>query len=306
MSFAASAGDLVRYALDRRVTNPMTLPMVGMIGAPFVLLAAGHTNDPRFWPGVALTVGCGFAVYVAAMMLNDVCDLEVDRIAHPERPLPSGRCSPRALTVWAWVLYACAGLAAALWSPLAGAVVLGHLVVSVGHYSYAKTRFKAPGASEFLTALQNAPIPPFCAAMALPLVGSLSPFVGVIAALTLLIYCADVATDMIAGISDEAADFIGNVATMSVTLGARAAALGGAAMAAAALAVGAWLVIRPGANPVLQIGAAAAGIAVVATVGGLLQRPDAGRRIEASYLSLWIFVAWIFIGSAASALVGGA
>lgn len=36
----------------------------------------------------------GVAFYAAGMVLNDVYDLELDRLERPERPLPSGRISP--------------------------------------------------------------------------------------------------------------------------------------------------------------------------------------------------------------------
>lgn len=55
----------------------------------------------------------GFCVSGAAMISNDYFDLEVDRINHPSRPLPSGRVTPRdaiALTA----AFSAAGLAAAL------------------------------------------------------------------------------------------------------------------------------------------------------------------------------------------------
>ena len=50
---------------------------------------------PVCWVAVAAVV----ALYAAGMVLNDVCDVELDRRERPERPLPSGDISLAAATV---------------------------------------------------------------------------------------------------------------------------------------------------------------------------------------------------------------
>ncbi len=54
----------------------------------------------------------GFCLSGSAMISNDAFDLEVDRVNHPERPLPSGRVSVREVAVLSG-LFAAAGLLAA-------------------------------------------------------------------------------------------------------------------------------------------------------------------------------------------------
>ncbi len=54
----------------------------------------------------------GFLLSGAAMISNDYFDLEVDRVNHPERPLPSGQISVRRLTVLT-AAFTVGGLAAA-------------------------------------------------------------------------------------------------------------------------------------------------------------------------------------------------
>ena len=41
-----------------------------------------------------LTLLASFCAYWAGMILNDVVDIEEDRISRPSRPLPAGRISP--------------------------------------------------------------------------------------------------------------------------------------------------------------------------------------------------------------------
>lgn len=59
----------------------------------------GHMLDQGF----LLLVGMSF-LYVGGMVLNDVCDAEVDLQERPARPIPSGRVSRRAATGGAVVL----------------------------------------------------------------------------------------------------------------------------------------------------------------------------------------------------------
>ena len=53
------------------------------------------------WPPAAcgLAVAAVVAIYAAGMVLNDVCDLELDRRERPERPLPSGAIGVRAAVI---------------------------------------------------------------------------------------------------------------------------------------------------------------------------------------------------------------
>jgi len=85
------------------------------------------------WPPVAcwLAVAAVVALYAAGMVLNDVCDLELDRDERPERPLPSGAIPVgRAATVGAVILVggvalatAAAVFAASPWPAVAGGVL---------------------------------------------------------------------------------------------------------------------------------------------------------------------------------------
>jgi len=52
---------------------------------------------PLDWPPLAcgLAVLASLAFYAGGMVLNDVCDVELDRVERPERPLPSGAIAVR-------------------------------------------------------------------------------------------------------------------------------------------------------------------------------------------------------------------
>lgn len=56
-----------------------------------VLVGAWIGRDISFSPQLLLTGMVLFAVYALGNIVNDLYDIEIDKINHPERPLPSGR-----------------------------------------------------------------------------------------------------------------------------------------------------------------------------------------------------------------------
>lgn len=95
-------------------------------------LAAAGVCAGAWWSGGRVT-GSVLVLSVAAIALtavanttNDLADIEIDRVAHPERPLPSGAISVRAA---AWLATVCA-IAALLLTVLVD-VRLGVLTVGV-------------------------------------------------------------------------------------------------------------------------------------------------------------------------------
>lgn len=102
-----------------RVVVVMLRYRVASLLLPFLLLApAFHSQLRQFsWRYIAAVVAL-FASYIVATCLNDVFDLDVDRINHPgarDRPLVTGEARPRQLVVVA--------LAAAALALFAGAAV---------------------------------------------------------------------------------------------------------------------------------------------------------------------------------------
>jgi len=82
-----------------RLARPATLPAVaaGVLGG--AIAASGG------WPGDGLAVAAallsGLLLTAASNALNQIADLETDRINRPERPLPRGDVTPR--RAWAYV-----------------------------------------------------------------------------------------------------------------------------------------------------------------------------------------------------------
>ena len=82
----------------------------------------------------------GFFISGTAMITNDFFDLEVDRVNHPARPLPSGRISANEVMILA-LLFSAAGLiAAGLLGPIALALALAMWIVSnIYNWRYKET-----------------------------------------------------------------------------------------------------------------------------------------------------------------------
>lgn len=96
----------------------LTRPTNVALGVLTVPLGATMVLEGSWGPGDAVAVGLhamSVATFMAAgNVMNDLKDVEVDRVAHPERPLPSGRVtttSARRLATLLWV--ASVGLLAA-------------------------------------------------------------------------------------------------------------------------------------------------------------------------------------------------
>lgn len=105
--------DLVRPEL------PLTAGLCVAVGQVLALGALPSLGD------VLLGFSVGFLLSGAAMISNDYFDLEVDRINHPGRPLPSGRVSVMELAALAAVFSVLGLLSAALLGLPALALAVG-------------------------------------------------------------------------------------------------------------------------------------------------------------------------------------
>jgi hypothetical protein len=88
------------------------------------------------WPRFAQLLAASSALYLAGMVLNDVCDIERDTIERPHRPIPSGRVSRLFAARLSWLLFTVGLLAAGMATyfaadprPIVVAILLAALVV---------------------------------------------------------------------------------------------------------------------------------------------------------------------------------
>ena len=109
--------DLIRYPL-------FAIPVMATL--PGALIA----SEGRFTWRVGAGVLIGVFGYFAGMIKNDYFHHETDRETNPERPLPSGRLTPRAAIVPASIIYGVCVLIGFWLSVKAGLLVVGLVAIS--------------------------------------------------------------------------------------------------------------------------------------------------------------------------------
>ena len=100
--------------------RPVNCAMIG-----FAVIVGAFVSKPSSIPWLQLVLGffTGFFVCAYSMSVNDVYDLEVDRVNRPDRPIPSGRISVRQASTFSLATLV-VGLACALLSFVPFAVVI--------------------------------------------------------------------------------------------------------------------------------------------------------------------------------------
>ncbi len=85
------------------ITRPLNVAITGLS----VLLAAALASISVACRTVWFAVLSGMFITAGANVINDLCDLAIDRINRPERMLPAGRISWRAAQLYTIILFVC-------------------------------------------------------------------------------------------------------------------------------------------------------------------------------------------------------
>ena len=101
------------------------------------LIVAGSLERPGAWVPLVLASAC---TYAGGIALNDVFDVEVDRVERPSRPIPSGRIGRGTATILGAALMAAGLLLAILSGTRYGAIIETAVIVSVLLYDTAGKR----------------------------------------------------------------------------------------------------------------------------------------------------------------------
>ncbi len=124
------------------ILRPVNCAMIG-----FAVIVGAFVSKPATLdaPGLILGFVTGFAICGYSMVINDIYDVEVDRVNQPGRPLPSGAMSMRAAL----------GLAAAMlvFGTLASAVLLNWAAIAIALmyaflswiYNFSAKKYGLPG-----------------------------------------------------------------------------------------------------------------------------------------------------------------
>jgi len=186
--------------------------------------------SPRAIALLALSSAC---LYAGGMALNDWCDLDVDQVERPQRPLPSRQITPNTALALAVVLLAVgvalAGIVGAMPALTASAIVL---LVATYNFGLKQVRIVGPlnmGACRFGNVLLGACAAPAASLRALPFAALMMAWVVVISLISAREAAAPrrqiIVKTMVLAIPLLDGIFVGTLATPWLGLGVAAFAL---------------------------------------------------------------------------------
>jgi 4-hydroxybenzoate polyprenyltransferase len=147
----------------------------------FTGCAAVGATTPSVVILLALSSAC---LYAGGVALNDWCDLEVDRVERPKRPLPAGKIAPGTAAALAFGLLA-AGVALASLVGAMAVLVASAIVLLIVTYNFGLNHIRAVGplnmgACRFGNVLLGACAAPAASMRALPFAASMTTWVIII------------------------------------------------------------------------------------------------------------------------------
>ena len=103
---------------------------------------------------IAFTIICLYSGFFAALIWNDITDADIDAVAHPDRPIPSGRISKNKFFAIALVFSASTFIFSILVSIFCFLLVIFAALFVTFHDKYLKKRVRIPAYSEIFTPIQ--------------------------------------------------------------------------------------------------------------------------------------------------------
>ncbi len=161
------------------------------------------------------------------MVLNDIHDVEVDRVNSPDRPLPSGKIGIREAYSLSVILSSLGIISSTILGPFTLLTALLALVLMI----YYNTRGKSTGLPGNAVVSFNVALPFFFGGLA---VNDLRPLLLIFSVLAFL---ANMAREIAKGIADVAGDSLKKVKSLAVWKGPKTAAWASAGLFGAAVAL---------------------------------------------------------------------
>ncbi len=199
--------DTARLLLQlMRFDRPLCAAALTLLGA----WLAAPTATSTLWSARVLLAACVVGLITAfGFVINDCCDLAVDTLGKPGRPLPSGRIAPTTATRFAWALASAGVLLALLLGRSATQFALGAVALSAAYSFRLKSTLLIGNAT---VAVLVAMVIVFGAVMA----GGATPAAWLAAAMTL---CYVTAQEVLFNLEDEAQDRAAGLRTTATRLG---------------------------------------------------------------------------------------
>ncbi|MEM3670759.1 MAG: geranylgeranylglycerol-phosphate geranylgeranyltransferase [Thermoprotei archaeon] len=189
------------------------LNCVMMAVAVYVAAVVGSSGLPSFDPRVWYALATAFLLAGFAMVVNDISDVEVDRVNEPHRPLPSGRATVSGSKAFATLL-AVLGVALSFGDGLLEAALAVLSVVLSVAYS---RRLKKSGLPGNLAVSYNVALPFLYGGI---VTGGLKPVLAVFFALAFL---SNTGREIVKGIAEAKGDALSGAKTLALVHGPKVA-----------------------------------------------------------------------------------
>ncbi len=189
-----------------RFDRPLCAAALTLLGA---WLAAPASLSTLWSAPVLLAAGVVGLITAFGFVINDCCDLAVDTLGKPDRPLPSGRISHATAARFAWGLAGAGLLLALLLGRSAALFALGAIALSVAYSYRLKSTLLIGNAT---VAVLVGMVIVFGAVMA----GGATPAAWLAAAMTV---CYVTAQEVLFNLEDEAQDRAAGLRTTATRLG---------------------------------------------------------------------------------------
>ncbi|MGH7601245.1 MAG: geranylgeranylglycerol-phosphate geranylgeranyltransferase [bacterium] len=109
------------------ITRPLNVAITGLS----IFVAAALVEPFDFTFAVAIAMISGILIAAGANTINDLCDLDIDRINRPQRVLPSGRLTPAAARAFTIFLLACGNFFSIFINTAALTIAIGSSILLV-------------------------------------------------------------------------------------------------------------------------------------------------------------------------------
>jgi len=131
--------NLSRFQAHIRLLRPPLAPMDLAMPAAAALLAVYAVQGalPPLLPFIIASIGAYCAI-TSSYVYNDCCDIDVDSIAMPDRPLPSAMLSKREAQLWALFLFLVAAAVALYLNPESFVILLVATLLITIYSAWAK------------------------------------------------------------------------------------------------------------------------------------------------------------------------
>ena len=128
-----------RFKAHIELLRPPLAPMDLAMPAASALLASYSVSGslPTLLTFIVATIGA-YSAITSSYVFNDCCDIDVDMVAMPDRPLPSAKLSLREARTWSLLLFCVAGASALYLNPESLVCLIAATVIITIYSGWAK------------------------------------------------------------------------------------------------------------------------------------------------------------------------